>query len=106
MTAQPAVLQVVILRDGLLVGTEVFVPGSYTVGSGPEAEVKLDDASVDVVISNCVINLSPDKPAVLAEAFRVLVPGGRVRVAERLSPEAVGAAMHAAIGALMAERAR
>ena len=37
----------------------------------------LPDAAVDVVISNCVINLSTDKPAVLAEMFRVLVPGGR-----------------------------
>jgi SAM-dependent methyltransferase len=36
------------------------------------------DAAVDVLISNCVINLSPDKPAVLREAFRVLRPGGRV----------------------------
>ncbi|MBI3181897.1 MAG: AgmX/PglI C-terminal domain-containing protein [Myxococcales bacterium] len=46
MSGQPAVLQVVILRDGLLVGTEVFVPGSYAVGSGPQCELKLDDASV------------------------------------------------------------
>jgi arsenite methyltransferase len=41
-------------------------------------QIPLDDASVDVVISNCVINLSPDKPAALREAFRVLRPGGRV----------------------------
>lgn len=44
--------------------------------------VPLPDASVDVVISNCVINLSTDKPAVLAEMHRVLVPGGRVGVSD------------------------
>jgi ubiquinone/menaquinone biosynthesis C-methylase UbiE len=40
-------------------------------------QVPLPDDSVDVVVSNCVINLSSDKPKVLAEAARVLKPGGR-----------------------------
>jgi arsenite methyltransferase len=45
-------------------------------------DLPFPDAAVDVVISNCVINLSADKPAVLAEMFRVLVPGGRIGISD------------------------
>jgi arsenite methyltransferase len=60
--------------------------------------VPLPDASVDVVISNCVINLSVDKPAVLAEMFRVLAPGGRIGNADVVAEDRMSPADRAAAG--------
>lgn len=62
------------------------------------------DASVDVVISNCVLNLSPDKPRVWREIARVLKPGGRVAVSDlaltRPLPDSVRADVEALIGCI------
>lgn len=58
----------------------------------------LPDASVDVVISNGVINLCPDKHAVCAELFRVLKPGGRLQIADIVVLEAELTAMLSTVG--------
>jgi arsenite methyltransferase len=64
----------------------------------------LQDASVDCVISNCVLNLAPDKPAVFREIFRVLKPGGRLAVSDIALkadlPAAVATSMAAYVGCI------
>ena len=67
-------------------------------------QIPLPDASVDCVISNCVINLAPDKAAVFREIARVLKPGGRVAVSDialkHELPEAVAQSMAAYVGCI------
>src|SRR5277367_2690002 len=67
-------------------------------------QIPLPDASVDCVISNCVLNLAPDKPAVFREIARVLKPGGRVAVSDIALkgelPEAVSRSMAAYVGCI------
>src|SRR3989338_7481368 len=71
---------------------------------GEIEKLPVEDNSVDVIISNCVINLSPDKKSVFMEAFRVLKPGGRLMVSDIVLvkdlPDAIKESIEAYVGCL------
>ena len=71
---------------------------------GEIENLPVDDNSVDVVISNCVVNLAPDKGRVFAQTYRVLKPGGRVMISDlvllRQLPESVKGSVSAYVGCI------
>ena len=78
------------------------VAGGYANVAFYEAQIEslpLPDASVDCVISNCVINLAPDKPAVFREIFRVLKPGGRLAISDIALKQALPAGVASSLAA-------
>jgi SAM-dependent methyltransferase len=72
--------------------------------SGEIEKLPVEDISIDVIISNCVINLSPDKESVFKEAFRVLKAGGRLMVSDLVLvkelPDAIKESVEAYVGCL------
>lgn len=78
--------------------------GNVTFHQGQIEAIPLPDASVDVVLSNCVLNLSPDQPKVWQEIARVLKPGGRVSISDMVLlkplPEAVRESVEALVGCI------
>ena len=72
--------------------------------SGEIEKLPVEDSSIDVIISNCVINLSPEKQKVFGEAFRVLKPGGRLMISDLVLvkelPDAIKESVEAYVGCL------
>lgn len=77
---------------------------NVTFHHGQIEAIPLPDASVDVVLSNCVLNLSPDQPAVWKEIARVLKPGGRVSISDMVLlkplPEPIRESVEALVGCI------